>query len=119
MHKRFIYHFKAACKKHQNNILQLPLILSWYKRVLEVPGIKQATVKCNIKNILDCRLHPLPNECQQNTFTAFKEPENVPEEIEFIGGPRPTITKLMVGNYFIRLDLLTIKIFPCVLRTYQ
>ncbi|XP_032079994.1 glutathione S-transferase C-terminal domain-containing protein [Thamnophis elegans] len=90
-----IHYFLAACKKHQNNILQLPLILSWYKRVLQVPGIKQATVKCNIKNILDCRLHPLPNECQQNTFTVFKEPENVPEEIQFIGGPRPTITKLM------------------------
>ncbi|ETE71115.1 Glutathione S-transferase C-terminal domain-containing protein, partial [Ophiophagus hannah] len=98
VHKLFIYHFKAACKKHQNNILQLPLILNWYKRVLEVPGIKQATVKCNIKNILNCQSHPLPNECQQNTSTAFKESENIPEEIQFIGGPRPTITKLMVGK---------------------
>ncbi|XP_015687147.1 glutathione S-transferase C-terminal domain-containing protein [Protobothrops mucrosquamatus] len=86
---------EAAWKKHQNNVLQLPLVLSWYKRVLEVPGIKQASVKCNIKNILNCRSHPLPNECQQNTFSAFKEPENFPEEIQFIGGPRPTITKLM------------------------
>ncbi|KAM6441311.1 glutathione S-transferase C-terminal domain-containing protein isoform 1-T1 [Liasis olivaceus] len=94
-----IHHFLAVCKKHQNNVLQLPLILGWYQRVQEVPGIKEATVKCYIKNFLNSGSYSLQNESRQSactvTCTVFKEPEKVPEDTQFIGGPRRTMTKLM------------------------
>lgn len=97
----FCIFLKGFSKKHQDVISRLPLISSWYQRVQEVPGIKQAAVKCNM-HFLQC-MGPFftPDECLENNCTTSDEPKEEHEDTRFIGGPRPTMTKLMVDQLFI------------------
>ncbi|XP_044284304.1 glutathione S-transferase C-terminal domain-containing protein isoform X1 [Varanus komodoensis] len=90
-----IHHFLAFSKKYQENRSQLPLIFHWYQRVQEVPGIKQAAVKCNLQFSKYAGSCSLPDECQQNISTVSDETEEKHDVAQFIGGPRPTLSKLM------------------------
>ncbi|XP_077790015.1 glutathione S-transferase C-terminal domain-containing protein isoform X2 [Podarcis muralis] len=96
--------FKKTClkacaegfsKKHQENLLRLPLISSWFQRVQEVPGIKRAAAKCNMQFLPHQGSVSLSDEHMQFICTASDEPEEEHEDTSFIGGPRPTMTKLM------------------------
>nr|XP_028581586.1 glutathione S-transferase C-terminal domain-containing protein-like [Podarcis muralis] len=96
--------FKKTClkacaegfsKKHQENLLRLPLISSWFQRVQEVPGIKRAAAKCNMQFLPHQGSVSLSDEHMQFICTASDEPQEEHEDTSFIGGPRPTMTKLM------------------------
>lgn len=86
---------KVFIKNHRDKILGLPLISRWYQRVQEVPGIKQAASKCGMQffQFVD---FSFPDGCLQSICTASEDPEEKYEDTPFIGGPRPTMTKLMV-----------------------
>ncbi|XP_030048376.1 glutathione S-transferase C-terminal domain-containing protein [Microcaecilia unicolor] len=81
-------------KKCEESLVYLPLLSCWYRRIQAVPGVKKAAAKCGIQFI------PLPD----TLFSKDGKPVNsitVPEEkkdqmdSQFLGGPRPTMKKLM------------------------
>ncbi|NXI37464.1 GSTCD protein, partial [Galbula dea] len=90
-----IHQFLVFSKKQGKNLVNLPLISSWYQRVQEVPGIKQAAGKCNMEFLQLPELMSTPEELLQDFSSVSDELEEEDEDSHFIGGPRPTVTKLM------------------------
>uniref|UniRef100_A0AAR2KLC5 Glutathione S-transferase C-terminal domain-containing protein n=1 Tax=Pygocentrus nattereri TaxID=42514 RepID=A0AAR2KLC5_PYGNA len=72
----------------------LPLLLRWYKRVQELPGVCRAAEDCGIALFSpevsgSCSHQPKsPQTCE-----AEQEKSRASQE-HFVGGPRPTLTKL-------------------------
>ncbi|XP_010135598.1 PREDICTED: glutathione S-transferase C-terminal domain-containing protein-like, partial [Buceros rhinoceros silvestris] len=77
------------------NLVNLPLISSWYQRVQEVPGVKKAAGKCNMELLQLPELISVPEEQLQDFSSVPDASEEENEDSNFIGGPRPTMTKLM------------------------
>ncbi|CAM5107296.1 unnamed protein product [Eretmochelys imbricata] len=90
-----IHQFLVFSKKHNKNLLDLPLISSWYHRVQEVPGVKSAAVKCKMQFLQFPDLLSFPDEQLRDFDTIPDDLEEEHEDNQFIGGPRPTMTKLM------------------------
>ncbi|XP_068537997.1 glutathione S-transferase C-terminal domain-containing protein [Anas acuta] len=90
-----IHQFLVHSKKQGKNLGNLPLISSWYRRVQEVPGIKKAADKCSMQLLQLPELMPAPEEQLQDFSSVPDELEEEHEDNHFIGGPRPTMTKLM------------------------
>ncbi|KAJ7396937.1 Glutathione S-transferase C-terminal domain-containing protein [Pitangus sulphuratus] len=91
-----IHQFLVSSKKQGRNLVNLPLISSWYRRVQEVPGVKKAAGKCNMELLQLPELMSAPEEEAQDFSSVPDELEEETEDSHFIGGPRPTMTKLMV-----------------------
>ncbi|XP_010015743.1 PREDICTED: glutathione S-transferase C-terminal domain-containing protein-like, partial [Nestor notabilis] len=90
-----IHQFLVSCKTQGKNLLNLPLISSWYRRVQEVPGVKKAAGKCNMEFLQLPELMSASEEQLQDFSSVPDESEEENEDSHFIGGPRPTMTKLM------------------------
>lgn len=88
-----IHHFLIALKKvSPEKISRLPLIIGWYERVLQVQGVQKAAAASNITF-----LHFLHVDSQHGELSAsynIDPEEKELSEIHFLGGPRPTMTKL-------------------------
>ncbi|XP_060102962.1 glutathione S-transferase C-terminal domain-containing protein isoform X1 [Heteronotia binoei] len=93
-----IHQFWVFSKNHQDRMSELPLISSWYQRVQEVPGVKTAAAKCKMQFVQYQGSSSFQARCPQGTCTASDEPEEENEIAQFIGGPRPTMTKLMANG---------------------
>ncbi|XP_068087461.1 glutathione S-transferase C-terminal domain-containing protein isoform X2 [Hyperolius riggenbachi] len=79
-------------KAFPDKVSELPLLISWYNRVQQVPGVGGAVAACKITF-----LHfPDWNICSGHHLliseTCSEEADS--SEDHFIGGPRPTVTKL-------------------------
>ncbi|MBN3326130.1 GSTCD protein, partial [Atractosteus spatula] len=89
-----LHHFLVSLHHRESKKLaRLPLLQRWYCRVQEVPGVSRAAGSCGIRFLLlpDSGWHPAL-ESQE-----LCPPEQEPAEkaqAPFIGGPRPTMTKL-------------------------
>ncbi|CAN2388924.1 Methyltransferase domain [Pristimantis euphronides] len=88
-----IHHFLVALQKvSPEKIYSLPLIINWYKRVLQVQGVQKAAAASHITF-----LHFLHvNSQHQEPLASSKldtEDKGFPDS-HFLGGPRPTMTKL-------------------------
>ncbi|KAM8802899.1 glutathione S-transferase C-terminal domain-containing protein [Rhynchonycteris naso] len=88
-----VHHFLLIiCKKLSEKLAEFPLLAAWYRRIQEVPRVKSAASQCGI------HFFHLPelltsDEQHPNLIEApGVEEQNDPS---FIGGPRPTMTKLM------------------------
>ncbi|XP_016153136.1 PREDICTED: glutathione S-transferase C-terminal domain-containing protein-like [Ficedula albicollis] len=90
-----IHQFLVSSKKQGKNLVNLPLISSWYRRVQEVPGVKKAAGKCNMALLQLPELTSAPEEQLHDSASVPDELEEDNEDSHFIGGPRPTMTKLM------------------------
>ncbi|NXG34910.1 GSTCD protein, partial [Dromaius novaehollandiae] len=90
-----IHQFLVFSKKQGKNLLNLPLISSWYQRVQEIPRVKKAADKCSMQLLQLPELQSAPEEQLQNFLLVPNELEEEHEDNHFIGGPRPTMTKLM------------------------
>ncbi|NXK51764.1 GSTCD protein, partial [Chauna torquata] len=90
-----IHQFLVYSKNQGKNLVNLPLISSWYQRVQEVPGVKKAADKCSMQLLQLPELMPAPEEQLQDFPSVADELEEEHEDSHFIGGPRPTMTKLM------------------------
>ncbi|NXS07686.1 GSTCD protein, partial [Neodrepanis coruscans] len=90
-----IHEFLVSSKKQGKNLVNLPLISTWYRRVQEVPGVKKAAGKCNMELLQLPELMSAPGEQPQDFSSVPDELEEDNEDSHFIGGPRPTMTKLM------------------------
>ncbi|KFZ47342.1 Glutathione S-transferase C-terminal domain-containing protein, partial [Antrostomus carolinensis] len=89
-----IHQFLVYSKKQGKNLVNLPLISSWYQRVQEVPGVKKAAGKCNMELLQLPELMSAPEDELQDLSSVPDEVEEENEDSNFIGGPRPTMTKL-------------------------
>nr|XP_013006041.1 glutathione S-transferase C-terminal domain-containing protein isoform X3 [Cavia porcellus] len=89
-----IHHFLVIiCKKFSERLTEFPLLASWYQRIQEVPRVKTAASKCGIQFLHLPELLTTPNKPDPQLSEALSgEEQNDPS---FIGGPRPTMTKLM------------------------
>ncbi|XP_053317498.1 glutathione S-transferase C-terminal domain-containing protein [Spea bombifrons] len=88
-----LHQFLVSLHKLSEEIVtKLPLITGWYKRVQQVPGIRAAAGMCSIHflNFPDRSSHQEPQPAPPNAETGDLE---TPDSA-FIGGPRPTMTKL-------------------------
>uniref|UniRef100_A0A8D2CMI5 Glutathione S-transferase C-terminal domain-containing protein n=1 Tax=Sciurus vulgaris TaxID=55149 RepID=A0A8D2CMI5_SCIVU len=89
-----IHHFLAIiCKKFSEKLIEFPLLAAWYQRIQEVPRVKTAASKCGIQFLHFPKLLTTSSEQHLN----LSEVPGVEEQNDplFIGGPRPTMTKLM------------------------
>ncbi|XP_012664736.1 glutathione S-transferase C-terminal domain-containing protein isoform X2 [Otolemur garnettii] len=89
-----IHHFLVIiCQKFSEKLLEFPLLTAWYQRIQEVPGIKTAASKCGIQFLHLPELLTSSNEQHPN----LSEVPDIEEQNDplFVGGPRPTMTKLM------------------------
>ncbi|XP_008049672.1 glutathione S-transferase C-terminal domain-containing protein-like [Carlito syrichta] len=88
-----IHHFLVIiCNKFSEKLVEFPLLMSWYQRIQEVPRVKIAASKCGIQFL---HLPDLTTSNEQHP--NLNEVPGVEEQNNplFIGGPRPTMTKLM------------------------
>ncbi|XP_028830980.1 glutathione S-transferase C-terminal domain-containing protein isoform X1 [Denticeps clupeoides] len=90
-----VHQYLVSVQKHSPDVLShLPLLLRWYCRVQEVPGVITAAKDCGMS--LFSPQAPKPS-C---TLPGPVEPGEVekgrvgPNPETFVGGPRPTLTKL-------------------------
>ncbi|NXH16799.1 GSTCD protein, partial [Bucco capensis] len=90
-----IHQFLVSSKKQGKNLVNLPLLSRWYRRVQQVPGVKKAAGKCNMELLQLPELMPAPEEQLQDFSSVSDELEEENEDSHFIGGPRPTVSKLM------------------------
>ncbi|XP_064141553.1 glutathione S-transferase C-terminal domain-containing protein isoform X2 [Loxodonta africana] len=87
-----VHHFLVIiCKRHSEKLVEFPLLASWYHRIQEVPKVKTTASKCGIQFLELPELLTTSNE-QHPSEVLGAEEQNDPS---FIGGPRPTMTKLM------------------------
>lgn len=79
----------------KNALDSLPHLLRWYKRVQEVPGVQRAAKACGIT--FSTPQPPLfsPSEpVEQRDPCSLLERGESSQQQPFVGGPRPTLTKL-------------------------
>ncbi|XP_054447636.1 glutathione S-transferase C-terminal domain-containing protein [Pteronotus mesoamericanus] len=89
-----IHHFLLIiCKKLSEKLVEFPLLAAWYQRIQEVPRVKTAASQCGIHFFHLPELLTTSNELHPNLNEATGVEEQ--NEPSFIGGPRPTMTKLM------------------------
>ncbi|KAJ8281070.1 hypothetical protein GJAV_G00063150 [Gymnothorax javanicus] len=91
----------ALQQRARSRLAQLPLLCRWYQRVREVPGVRRAAKDCGVTFLSP---QSLETNLQQGAPVgpgADPELEPLPEQqseersqVAFIGGPRPTMTKL-------------------------
>lgn len=89
-----IHHFLVIiCKKLPEKLVEFPLLAAWYRRIQEVPRVKTAASQCGIQFLHLPELQTSSNEWHPNLDEVpCVEEQN---DSSFIGGPRPTMTKLM------------------------
>ncbi|KAK1345681.1 hypothetical protein QTO34_008145 [Cnephaeus nilssonii] len=89
-----VHHFLLIiCKKLSERLIEFPLLAAWYQRIQEVPRVKTAASQCGIQFCHLPELLTTSNEQHPNlNEDPGAEEQNDPS---FIGGPRPTMTKLM------------------------
>ncbi|XP_032489524.1 glutathione S-transferase C-terminal domain-containing protein [Phocoena sinus] len=89
-----IHHFLVIiCKKLSEKLVEFPLLAAWYQRIQEVPRVKTTASQCGIQFLNLPELQTTSNEQQPSLDEVpCVEEQNDPS---FIGGPRPTMTKLM------------------------
>lgn len=89
--------FQISLQNHAPHVLmQLPLLLRWYHRVQDVPGVRRAAENCGI-----ALFRPqVPQPCSTQAYTPHclesEQESPAPPQERFVGGPRPTLTKLQV-----------------------
>ncbi|CAG5928562.1 unnamed protein product [Menidia menidia] len=90
-----IYHYLRSLQAHAAGALHhLPHLLRWYSRVQEVPGVLRAAKDCGLLlSVPQVSASSLSGPPVQDTPGNLLAQEEGPEP-PFIGGPRPTMTKL-------------------------
>ncbi|XP_035992933.1 glutathione S-transferase C-terminal domain-containing protein [Fundulus heteroclitus] len=94
-----IHHYLCSIQAHAPSALHhLPRLLRWYGRVREVPGVLRGAKDCGL-TLSEVQVSPasLPGLSQQEDPADLPPPERgqeVTPGLHFVGGPRPTMTKL-------------------------
>uniref|UniRef100_A0A8C6TAN2 Glutathione S-transferase C-terminal domain-containing protein n=1 Tax=Neogobius melanostomus TaxID=47308 RepID=A0A8C6TAN2_9GOBI len=79
----------------KNALNCLPHLLRWYSNVQEVPGVQRAAKACGITLVTPQPPSSSPSEpVEQHGPSSLLEREETSQQLQFVGGPRPTLTKL-------------------------
>ncbi|XP_059197309.1 glutathione S-transferase C-terminal domain-containing protein [Centropristis striata] len=94
-----IYQYLCSLQAHAASTLhQLPHLLRWYSRVQEVPGVLRAANACGIPlSIPQVPTSGLPGPSAEDNLLGLLEQgegQEMTTQLPFVGGPRPTMTKL-------------------------
>ncbi|XP_019956906.2 glutathione S-transferase C-terminal domain-containing protein isoform X1 [Paralichthys olivaceus] len=94
-----IYQYLCSLQAHAVSTLhQLPHLLRWFNRVQEVPGVLRAAKACGIvlSNLQVPTSTPPVLSAKDNPSCQLEQEENqeTTSQLPFVGGPRPTMTKL-------------------------
>ncbi|XP_029368455.1 glutathione S-transferase C-terminal domain-containing protein [Echeneis naucrates] len=94
-----IYQYLCSLQDHTACTLRrLPHLRQWYSRVQEVPGVLRAAKACGMTlSIANFSMTRTLEESVEDNPTTLPEQEQHQEmttELPFVGGPRPTLTKL-------------------------
>ncbi|GAA6214823.1 glutathione S-transferase C-terminal domain-containing protein [Lates japonicus] len=93
-----IYQYLCSLRAHAASALSLlPHLLRWYSRVQEVPGVLRAAEACGMSlSILQVPTsRTLGPSAEDNPANLLEQEENQEMTTQsFVGGPRPTMTKL-------------------------
>ncbi|KAJ0033109.1 hypothetical protein NQD34_000216 [Periophthalmus magnuspinnatus] len=91
-----IHQYLSSVQTHAEQVLDhLPRLLRWYSRVQEVPGVQRAAKACGITLLTPQTPPPRPSEpTAQHSSSSLLECEETCQQLPFVGGPRPTLTKL-------------------------
>nr|XP_020457721.1 glutathione S-transferase C-terminal domain-containing protein isoform X2 [Monopterus albus] len=94
-----IYQYLCSLQVHAASTLhQLPCLLRWYSHVQEVPGVLRAAKTCGMAlSVPQFPTVSLPGTSAEDNSASILEQEENQEMISqspFVGGPRPTMTKL-------------------------
>lgn len=98
-------------------LLQLPHLLRWYANVQEVPGVLRAAKACGMS--FSNPRTPItgspvsPTEDSPASLLEDDEGHGMLTQPAFVGGPRPTMTKLKVNNYLPPLCLMLYTSLVC------
>ncbi|XP_040185620.1 glutathione S-transferase C-terminal domain-containing protein [Rana temporaria] len=88
-----IHQFLVALRKTSpEEISRIPLLAAWYERVQQVPGVQSAATACSITFLHFPDLNETREQHLQASETKTEEADS--SEDQFLGGPRPTMTKL-------------------------
>ncbi|XP_018409985.1 PREDICTED: glutathione S-transferase C-terminal domain-containing protein [Nanorana parkeri] len=88
-----IHQFLVALHKiSPEKISGIPLLAAWYERVQQVPGVQSAATACNITFLHFPDLNKSSEQLLQASEPKTEEADS--SEDQFLGGPRPTMTKL-------------------------
>lgn len=88
-----IHQFLVALHKTSpEEISRIPLLAAWYERVQQVPGVQSAATACSITFLHFPDLNKTCDKHLQASETKTEEADS--SEDQFLGGPRPTMTKL-------------------------
>ncbi|XP_034086082.1 glutathione S-transferase C-terminal domain-containing protein [Gymnodraco acuticeps] len=94
-----IHQYLCSLQSHAASLLhQIPHLLRWYSRVQEVPGVLRAAKACGIAFCtpqVPTSSAPGPSaESNPPSLLDQEEDQEKTKQPPFIGGPRPTMTKL-------------------------
>lgn len=88
-----IHQFLVALHKTSpEEISRIPLLAAWYERVQQVPGVQSAATACSITFLHFPDLNKTCDKHLQASETKTEKADS--SEDQFLGGPRPTMTKL-------------------------
>uniref|UniRef100_A0A673APY2 Glutathione S-transferase C-terminal domain-containing protein n=1 Tax=Sphaeramia orbicularis TaxID=375764 RepID=A0A673APY2_9TELE len=90
------YLVRGSIQAHAVGVLyRLPHLLRWYSRVQEVPGVLRAAKACGITFFIPSLSSP-PGPAIEDIPASQLEHEHqeMTTQLPFVGGPRPTMTKL-------------------------
>ncbi|XP_040001837.1 glutathione S-transferase C-terminal domain-containing protein isoform X2 [Xiphias gladius] len=94
-----IYQYLFSLQAHAASTLhRLPHLLRWYSHVQEVPGVLRAAKACgmalSIPQVPSSRLPGTSAEDNPTSLLEQEEDQEMTTQLPFVGGPRPTMTKL-------------------------
>ncbi|XP_056109555.1 glutathione S-transferase C-terminal domain-containing protein [Rhinichthys klamathensis goyatoka] len=90
-----IHQYLISIQKHTPSTLsRLPLLLRWYQRVQELPSVLRAAKDCGMALFSPSSVDPCPPQPEAPRSSGAEQDGPKLKQEPFIGGPRPTLTKL-------------------------
>ncbi|XP_073698880.1 glutathione S-transferase C-terminal domain-containing protein [Garra rufa] len=90
-----IHQYLISLQKHTPSTLShLPLLLRWYQRVQELPSLLRAAKDCGMALLSLSTTDPCPPQPEAPQPSGAEQEGPKLKQEPFIGGPRPTLTKL-------------------------
>ncbi|XP_072534592.1 glutathione S-transferase C-terminal domain-containing protein [Salminus brasiliensis] len=90
-----IHQYLFSLQQHAPHLLAcLPLLLRWYQHVQELPGVCSAAMDCGMALFSPQVKRPCSPQAEVTRTSEVEQEKPKPSQEHFIGGPRPTLTKL-------------------------
>ncbi len=96
----YVFAFQISLQTHTPSTLShLPLLLRWYQRVQELPSVLRAAKGCGMALLSLRTVDPCPPQPEAPRPSGAEQEGPKLKQEPFVGGPRPTLTKLQVIEF--------------------